>query len=168
MKNGLMLHDLNNILHQELVKKNEKYMVFPASPAVRPCLGCFSCWVKTPGECIITDRGQEFLSHMAEAGEIVVISKMCFGSYSPDIKAIIDRSIGYILPFFRIIQGQMHHVPRYDHKASLKCVFYGDEMSERDKSTARRLCKANALNFDCEQCETIFVESGQLALEVIK
>lgn len=168
MDKRLILHDLGEEIHSKLINSDNSYQVFSAMPAVRPCLGCFACWVKTPGKCIIADRGQEFLSHMVSASEIIVISKMCYGSLSADIKAIIDRSIGYILPFFRVVEDETHHKPRYKHKLSLKFVMYGEDITEAEKLTAKKICRANALNFDCEEFEIQFVGSAEDALEVFK
>ena len=29
------------------------------------CIGCFGCWIKTPGECILKDEGREICKNVA-------------------------------------------------------------------------------------------------------
>ena len=36
-----------------------------AQMRVGPCLGCFNCWFKTPGECAIDDDGREVAAAVA-------------------------------------------------------------------------------------------------------
>ncbi|MEE0962901.1 MAG: flavodoxin family protein [Ruminococcus bromii] len=40
---------------------------------IKPCLGCFSCWSKTPGECIIKDDMQEIYEKI-KASDIIIES----------------------------------------------------------------------------------------------
>jgi hypothetical protein len=121
--------------------------VFAAEPSVCACIGCFGCWIKTPGKCVIDDRGQGFAGQFAAHDESMVISRLVYGGFSPSVKAVLDRSIGYILPFFRVVNGEMHHVPRYDKPSVLRCLFYGADITAEDRKIAEKLVAANALNF---------------------
>lgn len=111
MDKKLILHDLAAEDGKELLPQNSGvYTLFPAVPAVHHCVGCFGCWFKTPGRCVINDRASDFAKLMSQHDEVIVISRLTFGGFSPDVKAVFDRSIGFILPFFRIVNGEMHHV----------------------------------------------------------
>jgi hypothetical protein len=164
----LILHDLGaRDAERFLPKDPARYLAFAAAPAVRHCAGCFRCWLKTPGKCAIGDRAAGFAALMAEHGEVCFLSRLVFGGLSPDIKAVLDRSIGFVLPFFRRLNGETHHVMRFEASPDFRYVFYGADMAEREKETARRLAAANALNFGAGRCTVSFftsVQEGAVAL----
>ncbi len=134
-------------------KKGEVW--FSVSPTVKFCVGCFNCWTKTPGKCIISDRCQYLPAYVALCSEVVIISPVLYGCYSPEVKAVIDRMIPYILPYFRIVNGNMHHKPRYENSFKLSVYFYGCN-DDREKLTAKKLVEANMLNFNAKSAEVKF------------
>ena len=149
----LIVYDIQN---ETLTAKNDDIM-FCANPIVKPCMGCFGCWIKTPGKCVINDRCSDIPSYMAKCDEMILISPILFGSYSECIKAVIDRSIPYVLPYFRIVQGEMHHKMRYKHSFKLKVYFYG-ECDDEERQIAESLVHANAMNFGATSYEVKFFE----------
>jgi multimeric flavodoxin WrbA len=162
MGKKLILHDLTEKEAGMLPRQDDgRFSIFPASPAVRHCIGCFGCWVKTPGRCVIPDRGGDFAALMARHDELIVVSRLVFGGFSPDVKAVLDRSIGFVLPFFRTINREMHHAMRYEKSPDMRCLFYGEDMSRAEKSTAEKLVAANALNFGANHYATGFYPSIQ-------
>ena len=151
MGKKLILHDLPAEDAKKLFPANGgEYTIFSARPPVQTCVGCLHCWFKTPGRCAIDDRGKEFspLIHVHE--ELTVISRLVFGELSPDTKAVLDRSIGHVSPFFRVVEGEMHHRKRYKNVFRLRYIFYGPDMTESDKENARALTRANALNLGAQ------------------
>ena len=146
----------------------KKYTVFQASAMVKPCVGCFGCWVKTPGKCVIKDSDSDFATTMPHVNEVIVISQLVFGGFSPNIKAVFDRSIGFILPFFKDVNGEMHHKQRYNKRPSLKYMFYSETIVEEEKMTAEKLIKANAINFGADDYSIHFYHSPQEIVEVLK
>ncbi|MCL2508313.1 MAG: NAD(P)H-dependent oxidoreductase [Oscillospiraceae bacterium] len=142
----LILHDLPQEAASKLLPaQGGAVKWFGASPAVKPCVGCFCCWLKNPGECIIPDRGQQFCHLLAKADAFTIVSRCFYGGLSPDVKATLDRFIGHVLPWFTTVNGEMHHVPRYDRKVKLTYHLYGD-ITEPERETALRLAAANAVN----------------------
>ncbi len=137
---------------------------FNAEPQVTPCMGCFGCWIKTPGRCVIADRAQIIPKYMAECDEVVIISPIYCGGYSYKVKAVIDRSIGYLLPYLRIVGGEMHHEMRYEHSFKFTVCFYGKRDAEEEE-IARAVTTANAINFGAEDYETRFFETAEEAKE---
>lgn len=131
------------------------------SPAYqpRPCIGCFGCWIRTPGSCVLPDSYQEIGKLLSRTSELILISRCCYGGYSPYVKNVLDRSIGYLQPFFRMIGGEMHHVMRYDNHMTITTHFYGDSITKQEKETAERLVKANAINFGASGCTVHFYET---------
>ncbi|MBF1341896.1 MAG: hypothetical protein HXM67_07565, partial [Mogibacterium diversum] len=77
-----------------------------------------------------------------------VISRCVYGGYSPFVKNVIDRSIPYLLPFFKIKQNETHHKQRYRNKFILIVCFYGSDISNEEKEIATKFVEANAINFD--------------------
>ena len=129
-------------------------------------MGCFGCWLKTPGRCVIPDEYQRMGELAAKAEELTIISKCSFGSYSSFVKNVLDRSISYVLPFFEIREGEMHHRKRYDNQFLMRVIFYGSDITEEEKETAKELVKANAVNHHGKVKEVLFVESAEKIGEV--
>jgi hypothetical protein len=165
-KTRLILHDLHP--GDAAIAMPKECLVFAAYPPVHWCVGCFGCWTKTPGKCVIRDRGAEMAALMPQCGELIIVSRMVFGGLSPDIKAALDRSIGFVLPFFRIVEGEMHHVPRFEHPPDMRYVFYGADITEREKETAKALVAANSRNLASGKAEIRFCSSVHECKEAIK
>lgn len=115
--------------------------------AGRACTGCFGCWVKTPGRCILPDVLQDLGPQLGAADELLVVSRACFGSYSPLVKRAIDRILPYLHPSFRIVEGHMHHRMRYANHLTLRFWFYGPS-SPAERACLLRLVEANRANYD--------------------
>ena len=167
MKEKLILHDLSEELAERLPADSADCTVFSAVPIVRSCIGCFGCWIKTPGRCVIKDRAYEFPELIAAHNELIIVSRIVFGGMSPEVKAVMDRSIGYMLPFFRIVRGEMHHVQRYEKGPEMKYIFYGEDIPQKEKEIAEKLIVANAANFDAKIFSAVFCSSPDEAAEVL-
>ena len=114
--------------------------------AARDCTGCFGCWVRTPGSCVIRDSLGDLGVLLARTDELLLVSRMTFGWVSPHVKRALDRSIGYLHPNFRIADGQLHHRMRYaDHELALSFHLYGPSTGA-ERACARTIAAANALN----------------------
>lgn len=143
---------------QDILIPFQNDILFSAQPTVKSCMGCFGCWIKTPGKCVIFDRGQKITEYFSKSQEIIIITPILYGGYSVNVKMIIDRSIGHVLPYFRYVNGQMHHQLRYDDLLKLKVYFYG-ESDHEEKEIAKRLVEANALNLGIKESEVYFYDS---------
>ena len=159
---------LQDISPDGIAVDGEKYVVFQQRPGVKPCVGCFGCWVKNPGKCVIPDSDSDFAIRMPHVGEVIVISQLVFGGFSPNIKAVFDRSIGFILPFFTNVDGEMHHKQRYEKRPGLRYMFYGEHMTAAEKATATKLVKANAINLGAPRYGAEFYPSPQVLLEELR
>ena len=117
---------------------------------IRPCIGCFGCWLKTPGKCVLCDGYEAMGKAFSECDRLMIISKCTYGSYSPFVKNVLDRSIGYISPFFEIRNGEMHHQRRYNNHIKITVYMYGEDITGEERKIAERLVEANALNIYAE------------------
>ncbi|MDR2132537.1 MAG: flavodoxin family protein [Clostridiales Family XIII bacterium] len=158
----LILHDLRpDVAADVLPPASAHCRIFAASPPVHRCVGCFGCWIKTPGRCVIGDRGSEFAALLSRCGEFVVLSRMVFGGLSPDAKAVLDRSIGFLLPFFRSVNGETHHAHRVENPPDLRYVLYGNDITDTEKETAKKLVAANSLNLGSGRSSVEFYQSAR-------
>jgi len=161
----LILHDLPPEEAARLLPPESGQLThFSAAPSVKPCTGCFNCWLKTPGECVIPDRGQALCRLLAHADKFTIVSRCYYGGFSPDVKALVDRHIGYMLPWFHRKQGEMHHVPRYRQRIELTWRLYGD-MTPDERATALAYAAANARNLHAA-CHAVYFYATAEELEV--
>ena len=164
---NLIIHDLSKEQWEALAfPLKEETKIIDNSGKIKKCMGCFGCWLKTPRRCVIPDEYQRMGELAAKAEELTIISKCSFGSYSSFVKNVLDRSISYVLPFFEIREGEMHHRKRYDNQFLMRVIFYGSDITEEEKETAKELVKANAVNLHGKVKEVLFVESAEKIGEV--
>ncbi len=157
---NVFIHDL---AHQDdvqgFISPDSTWHVISEQDAFSSCKGCFDCWVKTPGTCIIKD-GYESLGQMMGQSEIIrIVSRCLYGSESPFVKSVLDRSISFVLPLFTIRKGRMRHRMRYKNTPTLHVLFYGVSSKSAEANTARRLVEAQARNLMIHSVEVAFYET---------
>jgi multimeric flavodoxin WrbA len=139
-----------------------------ASMAIKPCRGCFSCWVKTPGRCVIEDDDQEvILRAWAETDLIAFLTPITFGGYAPELKKALDRIIPVLLPFFISVRGETHHPQRYPRQRRLLAIGTQKQEDADSESIFRHLVERNALNMGDVEATTL-VLSGDISLAGIE
>lgn len=62
---------------------------------IKPCAGCFSCWTKTPGECIIKDDMAKVYAEINSADIIIESFPLFFFGMPSMMKAMTDRCLPY-------------------------------------------------------------------------
>ena len=103
---------------------------------IRPCLGCFSCWSRTPGRCVIDDDVRDVTLKMFASDVVIYSFPLFYYSVPSKLKALIERQLPTVAPF---MQGQKNylvnggHPPRFEpgYKTALisSCGFYPTEKS---------------------------------------
>ena len=105
----------SEVAYQGLMRRLEAAGYEVASMALRHmeiyhCVGCFGCWVQTPGECLIDDGACEVAQAFIGSDLVVYFTPVTFGGYSSELKKVLDRIICLVSPFFKRIDGEVHHV----------------------------------------------------------
>ena len=111
------------------------------------CLGCFNCWVKTPGICVEADAGREIARAIVRSDVTVLFTPVTFGGYSPELKKMVDRFVQIASPFFAMDHGEVHHPPRYAHLPRLIMVGVQREPNPIEAHIFKTLAGRNAINF---------------------
>ena len=111
------------------------------------CQGCFECWTHTPGICKIDDKGRDLSRDFSMSDVVVFVTPVQFGSYSSETKKMLDRTLGVLLPFFRRIDGETHHFPRYAYPPAFGVLAVEDVPDADNEKTLRVLVTRNAINF---------------------
>jgi multimeric flavodoxin WrbA len=143
-------------------------VVISDNGTIHHCIGCYGCWIKTPGKCILNDDYQNMGKLLSKCDEVLVISKCCYGGYSPFISNVWNRSISYLLPYFIVRDGLTHHPSRYDNNYTLAVHFYGEDITEAEKNTAKGMAKASGACFNSAGTDVFFHKSPQEIREGLK
>ena len=149
-----IIHDLKD---NDLNFSKDDYIV-DSTLCNNSCIGCFSCWIKHPKKCIYSDNYSNMADKIKESDELIIISKSRFGCYSEEIKRVLERCIGYVLPYFKVRNKMIHHKPRYDHNLKIKAFFYGD-INQNDQKCLYDLVKANSINLNANNFEVNFFKN---------
>jgi multimeric flavodoxin WrbA len=113
------------------------------------CQGCFECWTHSPGLCKTEgDAGRELAGAIIGSDLLVILTPITFGGYSSEIKKVLDRSICLVQPFFRRVNGEVHHRPRYRRFPATAAVGVIREPDEEQERIFRTLVERNAINMD--------------------
>lgn len=164
----ILLHDLNP---QEFLSLNlpldSDTEVISDKGTIKNCIGCFGCWIKTPGVCVLKDDYRNMGELLSKCDELIIISRCLYGSYSPFIRNVLDRSISFLLPYFMYKNRETHHKNRYDNHFTLSVYFYGNDITKAEQETATELVAANSINFHCHENHVSFYPDLQSVKKLV-
>ena len=136
-----------NVLSQVLQADGAQVETFPLRDTkLAHCLGCFGCWIKTPGMCVEADAGRQIAKAIIRSDVTVLFTPVTFGGYSPELKKMVDRLIPLASPFFQMDHGEVHHPPRYAHRPRLMVVGVQRQPNSAETHIFKTLAGRNAIN----------------------
>jgi putative sterol carrier protein/putative NADPH-quinone reductase len=98
----------------------ETEVVYLKSKEIKRCLGCFTCWTKTPGVCVQKDDMPELLEKMRQADMMVFATPLYIYTVSGLMKDFMDRMIPNIQPYILQRGDHFTHPPRYPESKARK------------------------------------------------
>lgn len=110
------------------------------------CAGDFHCWIRTPGTCLTRDDNRLIFAAFVQSDLVVYLSPVTFGGYSFEFKRAQDHLIQTCLPFFTVIDGEVHHQKRYSRYPDLMAIGWMEAPDVEAETIFRNLVARNALN----------------------
>ena len=161
-KTNQVLNDLTNTFLKQ--KGFDTEMLELGAENLTFCKGCFGCWIKKPGECVINDQMAQINQSFMNSDLVIYLSPIVFGQFSANIKNAIDRRIPNILPFFETRpDGSTMHPPRYANYPQQIIIGYGDMVSDEDKQLFIDVTKKHRDNIEV----LIYQETAENIIETL-
>ncbi|OQX02116.1 MAG: hypothetical protein BWK80_58615 [Desulfobacteraceae bacterium IS3] len=125
------------------------------------CVGCFGCWNKTPGSCVMKDDSAKIVKAVVNSDLLIFLTPITFGGYSSELKKALDRIICIVSPFFIKINGETHHKPRYAKYPKLMGIGVLPERDNESGHIFSELIHRNAVNFHAPSYFTGILQLNQ-------
>lgn len=115
----------DNKHHVDIISINEAH--------IEHCRGCFACWTKTPGQCIIEDDMAKLTEKYISAHIVLWSFPLYYFGMPSKIKAFLDRLLPTNLPYIVVNDNKTAgHPSRYDlshqrHVLISSCGFHSTE-----------------------------------------
>ena len=137
------------------------------------CIGCWSCWWKTPGRCIINDDAEKIFKSVINSDFVIFASPLMAGFISSCLKKITDRLIVLLHPYIEIRNGESHHKKRYDKYPDFGLLLEKEKDTDNeDLNIIKDIYDRFAVNFhsqriymkliDCDKVEDIINETNNI------
>ena len=102
---------------------------------IKNCIGCFTCWTKTPGTCVHKDdMTNDLFPKWLESDLVVYATPLYNYAMTATLKTFIERTLPSLQPFFEISEGRMFHPLRGKYPAVVVLSVSG--MPDKDHFSA--------------------------------
>jgi multimeric flavodoxin WrbA len=143
--------DLSPILGilTDVLKQNETQLqVFsPGTMKLAHCIGCFGCWLETPGFCRFKEPPyKEIYKAWMQSDIVILLTSVTFGGYSSPVKKIVERIVPALLPYMARYHGEFHHRPRYSKYPRLIGIGLQDKPNTAEAEIFKLLVGRHAID----------------------
>jgi multimeric flavodoxin WrbA len=115
---------------------------------LRYCVGCWGCWVKTPGECVNHDASLDMDRAVINADFVLWASPLKMGFPTELLKRAHDKHLPLIHPYMEVDQGEAHHLKRYARYPRVGLLLEKETSTDiRDLQIVTDIHCRTALNF---------------------
>lgn len=137
--------------------------IFLIKKEIKPCLGCFDCWYKTPGKCIIKDDMDELLSKFLSSDIVVFATPIYIDNLTGIMKNFMDRLIPVIDPRFERDEiGECRHKKRFEKYPKIVVISNCGYPEQSHFQVLRLLFKRVARNLHSDIIAEIYRGGGWL------
>lgn len=143
------------------VKNEDVKYIDLSSLKISNCVGCFGCWTKTPGKCVIRDDAVKVYPEIAKSDTLLYVSHIKYGGYDTVMKTMLERAIPVQQAFIRLVNGETHHVQRKVVPKNATIIAYG-EIGDEERGVFEKLVSRNAHNMCFEKYHIVFTTEEKL------
>ena len=123
---------------------NEVHIVHVREKHIAPCQGCFACWQRGDGHCVINDD-QNAILDLYRSADVIIWSfpLYCYGIPSP-LKAVLDRTIPLVkMTMVQQPDGTVRHEALVDFSRIRTVVICGCGFPhwEGNFNSLKQMCK---------------------------
>lgn len=137
--------------------------IFLAKKEIKPCIGCYNCWLKTPGECFIKDDVAEMLDKMINSDIIVYASPIFVGSVTGIMKNFIDRHLPLATPqITKSKNGLSCHKSRYEGNPKIVLISNAGFPEQEHFKYFRSIFEYMEMNSEMEIIAEIYRGAGTM------
>ena len=156
--------DINETLHKHL--PNAETIVL-RDQKIGNCAGDFFCWVRSPGMCNTDDDNRVIAAKIMQSDLLIYLTPVTFGSYSSELKRMVDHQIQNISPFFKNIDGEIHHQKRYDRYPNVLTIGWMDQPNAQAEAIFRHLVHRNGINMHTQTfvCGLVIGQQTETSLD---
>ena len=130
---------------------------------IGPCLGCFGCWLRTPGKCVVKDAGYDLPKRVIQSDVLFLLTPVNFGMYSSELKKAMDRyACPLLLPFFEKIDGEIHHAKRYEKYPKIIAIGVLPRHDRECEDSFAKLVARNGINLHSKAISRFVYSSDEL------
>lgn len=142
----------------------ETLQIMLADKEVKHCQGCFSCWLHTPGRCVLQDDMADILSLCEGANILVLATPLYVDNISGMLKDFVDRMIMKGNPHFqKDPQGECRHLKNSDRPSPRLVMMANCGFPERSHfQVISHWITRMALNMHTEVLGEFYVAQGSL------
>jgi len=137
--------------------------IFLAKRKIKPCTGCFCCWVKTPGECAIKDDMAELRGKFTAADIVVFATPLYVDNVTGIMKNFMERLVPLADPYcVKDENGQYRHVKGFDKVQKFAVISNCGFPEQEHFQVLRLLFRRIARNFHSEVIAEIYRGGGEI------
>lgn len=152
-------------LSLQLPPNGDSVYVDLSQKKIANCVGCFGCWTKTPGKCVIRDDAVEIYPLIAQSDRVLYVSRVRYGGYDTPMKTMLERAIPVQQAFIRLLDGETHHFQRAVRPKTATILAYGVSDTE-EQALFERLVERNAHNMNFQSWNAVFCSEEGLEASV--
>jgi len=116
--------------------------------ALRHCIGCWGCWVKTPGQCSSGDASLAIDRAVINSDFVLWAAPLRMGFPSELLKMANDKHLPLIHPYMVVDLGEAHHMRRYPRSPRVGLLLEKEEDTDlQDLQIVTDIYCRTAINF---------------------
>jgi multimeric flavodoxin WrbA len=130
---------------------------------IKYCRGCFNCWLKTPGKCVLHDDMKELLLKFRSSDIVVFATPLYIDNVTGIMKNFMDRLIPLLDPHLLTdTKGECLHTTRFNSPPKIAVISNCGFPEQTHFQVLRLLFKRIARNMHSEIIAEIYRSSGEL------